>query len=79
MPPIPSPAVGISVPEVSNKGVFFATSFNFCLLTISPIFSFNLTPKYNPDEIKMKNMPAKIDVDSIEFKNKLLCECTPEK
>ncbi len=78
IPPIPSPTAGNSADPSSKSGTLSDIFFSFSLLTKTPIFSFSFKPKYNPDDIKRKNAPAKIEVEINEFWNNERCELIPE-
>ena len=77
-PPIPSPASGISISKPSNFGVLLAYLCNLSLFKIFPTLSFNFKPEYNPALINIKNVPAKTDVDKIEFRNNERWSAFPE-
>lgn len=66
-PPMLSPTAGGSKPETSGKEMLSEYFFNLSLCKICPTLSFSFHPKYNPELMKIKNAPASMDVDTIEF------------
>lgn len=66
-PPIPSPTAGGSNPETSGKETLSEYFLTLSLCKICPTLSLSFKPKYNPELIKIKKAPAKIDVETIEF------------
>ncbi|WP_228400634.1 hypothetical protein [Chryseobacterium taihuense] len=66
-PPIPSPTAGGSNPETSGKEILSEYFLTLSLCKICPTLSLSFKPKYNPELIKIKKAPAKIDVETIEF------------
>ena len=68
-PPHPSasPKSGISKSKPSILGVLSTYFFILSICKICPTLSLSFKPKYNPELIKMKKAPAKIDVETTEF------------
>ncbi|UEQ77505.1 hypothetical protein [Chryseobacterium arthrosphaerae] len=66
-PHIPSPTAGGSKSNPLNFGVLSAYLCNRSLFKIFPTLSFSFKPKYNPVVINRKKLPAKTEVDTMEF------------
>lgn len=65
--PMLSPTAGGSKSKFPISGAFSEYFSSLCLLNTFPTFSFNFRPKYKLKLINRKKVPAKIEVDKIEF------------